>query len=140
MTKEGIRKKISYNENQIGSYKDAISKKETQIVNLENLKRKFNTLLYEFNCKHNTQNTRISELNNLNYINSKIVNKYTSAMNGLVNGYEYRKACNEIYRAIDVINNQIRKLEIQIQSDHEAINKYSGNIDYWNRQMLNTNK
>lgn len=101
MTRDDIRKKLIYNQNQIGNIRTTINEQESQIENLEGLRNSFNRLLYDFNYKHNMQNARISDINNMSYINSKIVSSYTSAMHGVVNGSEYRKACNEIYRSID---------------------------------------
>ena len=103
--------------------------------NLEGLRNSFNRLLYDFNYKHNMQNARISDINNMSYINSKIVSSYTSAMHGVVNGSEYRKACNEIYRSIDKVNSQIRKLQNQISNNYSSIKRFSCNIDYLNNQM-----
>ena len=108
MTRDDIRKKLIYNQNQIGNIRTTINEQESQIENLEGLRNSFNRLLYDFNYKHNMQNARISDINNMSYINSKIVSSYTSAMHGVVNGSEYRKACNEIYRSIDKVNSQIR--------------------------------
>lgn len=42
-------------------------------------------------------------------------------MHGVVNGSEYRKACNEIYRSIDKVNSQIRKLQNQISNNYSSI-------------------
>ncbi len=76
-------------------------------------------LIINIICK----NARISDINNMSYINSKIVSSYTSAMHGVVNGSEYRKACNEIYRSIDKVNSQIRKLQNQISNNYSSIKK-----------------
>lgn len=102
MTRDDIRKKLIYNQNQIGNIRTTINEQESQIENLEGLRNSFNRLLNDFNYKHNMQNARISDVNNMSYINSKIVSSYTSAMHGVVNGSEYRKACNEIYRATGI--------------------------------------
>lgn len=135
MTRDDIMKKLIYNQNQIGNIRTTINEQESQIENLEGLRNSFNRLLYDFNYKHNMQNARISDINNMSYINSKIVSSYASAMHGVVNGSEYRKACNEIYRSIDKVNSQIRKLQNQISNNYSSIKRFSCNIDYLNNQM-----
>ena len=136
MTRDDIRKKLIYNQNQIGNIRTTINEQESQIENLEGLRNSFNRLLNDFNYKHNMQNARISDVNNMSYINSKIVSSYTSAMHGVVNGSEYRKACNEIYRAIDKVNSQIRKLQNQISNNYSSIKRFSCNIAF--RYVENT--
>ena len=136
MTRDDIRKKLIYNQNQIGNIRTTINEQESQIENLEGLRNSFNRLLYDFN--YNMQNARISDINNMSYINSKIVSSYTSAMHGVVNGSEYRKACNEIYRAIDKVNSQIRKLQNQISNNYSSIKRFSCN--YLNNQMRYVDK
>lgn len=140
MTRDDIRKKLIYNQNQIGNIRTTINEQESQIENLEGLRNSFNRLLNDFNYKHNMQNARISDVNNMSYINSKIVSSYTSAMHGVVNGSEYRKACNEIYRAIDKVNSQIRKIQNQISNNYSSIKRFSCNIDYLNNQMRYVDK
>ncbi len=74
MTRDDIRKKLIYNQNQIGNIRTTINEQESQIENLEGLRNSFNRLLYDFNYKHNMQNARISDINNMSYINSKNCN------------------------------------------------------------------
>lgn len=63
MTRDDIRKKLIYNQNQIGNIRTAINEQESQIENLEGLRNCFNRLLNDFNYKHNMQNARISDVN-----------------------------------------------------------------------------
>ena len=51
MTRDDIRKKLIYNQNQIGNIRTTINEQESQIENLEGLRNSFNRLLYDFNYK-----------------------------------------------------------------------------------------
>ena len=61
-------------------------------------------------------------------------------MHGVLIGCVYMKECNEIYRAIDKVNSQIRKLQNQISNNYSSIKRFSCNIDYLNNQMRYVDK
>ena len=48
MTRDDIRKKLIYNQNQIGNIRTTINEQESQIENLEGLRNSFNRLLNDF--------------------------------------------------------------------------------------------
>lgn len=134
MTKAEIQGKIWYHEGQVNIYRNNISNLEGKIYELERLRTKVRTLQATFENKQSLRKRKLSNIFSTK-LNVKMISTYTTAMNDLLSGPEYRNAYNGLVSAQERINSQIRSIQNEIQANKNDLDYNSGRVSYWRNQL-----
>ncbi|MCR5144633.1 MAG: DUF5082 domain-containing protein [Lachnospiraceae bacterium] len=134
MTKVEVQKKIRYNENLVAQYRDAISRLQSQIYELERLRTKFQSLQYMFECRQNDRKRKLFSVYSAR-VNLKFVSTYITGMSDLLSGSECIHAYNGLSVAQDRINSQIGSIQSEISDNYTNLNYRQGRINYWKSQL-----
>lgn len=134
MTKAQVNSNIRYNENLIRTYQRSVQSLNSQIEELNMLKRKIQGYQSEFSSRERNRKNKLSN-NFSGRFNLKFVISYVKGMIGLLTGSEYRNAYNGLSEAIHRIDKQIDSLRREVNSYNGQISYRRKRIDYWKRQL-----
>lgn len=134
MTRAKVNSNIRYNENLIRSYQKSIQSLNTQIDELNALKRKIQGYQSEFSSRERNRRNRLSNQFTGKF-NLRFVISYVTGMLQLFSGSEYRKAYNGLSEAIHRIDRQISCLRNEVNSYNSQIAYRRKRNDYWRRQL-----
>ncbi len=147
---------------QKSGYISDINKLEKQIDELNQLKRKYQTLQDDFYSRQAKRLNRLGTIDSQN-LKVKFINSYVDGMKLLLSGSEYKaaynnlteskeiiaKEINSIQRRIDNLKNTVVSVEREIDSKQNSINSYRSQrstaesnlsyrkqrITYWRKQL-----
>ena len=134
MTRTEIKNNILYNENLVVSYQKSIREINSKINELNKLKSKYSSLQSSFSAKQRKRKNKFNS-NFSGTFNVRLISSYISGMRNLLSGNEYKNAYNGLTTAIEKINNQIKKLQKQLNDYNDKLAYRKKRILYWKEQL-----
>lgn len=136
MSKEQIRREISYYEGLIGKCQSNIADLDQKVQELAGLRAKLSKLQTDFQQKQNFRKSKLSILESTDF-NIKLVGKYISGMKSLLSGNDFNRANNGLSVAKREVNQKIQVINAEVNNEHQKISQYRNTISglRWRLQM-----